>query len=222
MRKVTSKAYKILYVEDSPGNIKGVEKFLEGFPEFQLYEAASWEAAHDQLKAHKPDVILLDQGVDERPVQDLDLCIHFINSVRRDSPQTPIIVYSTIGYLRPAIVLATLRGRASYLVKEEVESGEMLTAYLKIALSGGVIYTQTATTYFDEMLVEKVQSLLTDYEKEIAQRIMRGLSNKEIAIQLGRNSNGVRDTIARLMRKIGVGSRSEIAVWYVRNYPNDQ
>jgi DNA-binding NarL/FixJ family response regulator len=214
--------YKVLYVEDNPAIIMGVGKFLEGFPAYQLISATSWKEAQEQFKLHKPDILLLDQGVDDKPVQDLDLCIRFMNFIHIESPQTPIIIYSDIGYLRPAIVLAALRNRASYLVKEEVSSGEMLNAFFMIVLSGGVIYTQTATSYFDELLIQKTPSLLSNFEMEIAKRVTRGLSNKQIAGQLGRSFIGVRDAVTGIMRKIGAGSRVEIAAWYARNYPNDQ
>ncbi len=212
--------YRILYVEDNMAHIAGIEKFLEGNTEYQIIVATSWEEAQIKIGSSNPNLLLLDQGVDDKYPQDLDLCIKFIKYVREKFPHIPIIIFSTIGYLRPEIVLAALRFRASYLIKQEVKSGEMLSNYFNIALKGDVVYSQTATTYFNELLIDNVSLTLTSYEQQIAQLISKGLTNKQIASRLGKSPLGIRDGITRILQKTNQKNRAGIVAWYMKNYPN--
>ena len=57
---------------------------------------------------------------------------------------------------------------------------------------------------------------LTPREAAILKGIVAGKMNKQIADGHGRSESTVRTQIGTLMRKVGVSSRTQLAVWAVR------
>jgi DNA-binding CsgD family transcriptional regulator len=55
---------------------------------------------------------------------------------------------------------------------------------------------------------------LSPRELEVLRMIVRGLSNKQIARELGLSPHTVKRHVCRLFERIGVGSRMEAAVWH--------
>ncbi|MDR2980822.1 MAG: response regulator transcription factor [Puniceicoccales bacterium] len=55
----------------------------------------------------------------------------------------------------------------------------------------------------------------TPRETEILQAISEGLLNKEIAARLKISANTVRNHIAKIFQKIGIGTRAEAVAWYL-------
>ncbi len=53
-------------------------------------------------------------------------------------------------------------------------------------------------------------SQLTDKEREVLEMVWEGWSYRKVAEKLGLSSTTVRDRMARVLRKLGVGSREEL------------
>jgi DNA-binding NarL/FixJ family response regulator len=60
------------------------------------------------------------------------------------------------------------------------------------------------------------RSLLTARQQEIAVLIVRGLSNTEIAARLMLTPGSVANHVAHIMLRLGVRSRTDVAVWAVK------
>jgi two-component system nitrate/nitrite response regulator NarL len=60
-------------------------------------------------------------------------------------------------------------------------------------------------------------SVLTRRQWQIATLIARGLTNADIGTQLGLSDGTVANHVQHIPRRLGVGSRVEIAVWYVQS-----
>jgi DNA-binding NarL/FixJ family response regulator len=56
-----------------------------------------------------------------------------------------------------------------------------------------------------------VLPLLTPRERDIADPMVLGYSNREIAMALGSSTNTVRNQVASIFRKAGATTRSELA-----------
>jgi DNA-binding CsgD family transcriptional regulator len=54
---------------------------------------------------------------------------------------------------------------------------------------------------------------LSPREREVAARIVRGMTNAEIALSLGLSAATVRHYVETAMRKAGVTSRVSLAMW---------
>jgi DNA-binding NarL/FixJ family response regulator len=54
---------------------------------------------------------------------------------------------------------------------------------------------------------------LTQREREVALLVGRGLTNRRIAEELSISANTVNNHVAKILKKLGLGSRAEIAAW---------
>jgi DNA-binding NarL/FixJ family response regulator len=54
---------------------------------------------------------------------------------------------------------------------------------------------------------------LTHREWEVALLVGRGLTNRRIAEELSISANTANNHVARILKKLGLGSRAEIAAW---------
>lgn len=206
---------KILYIEDQPGNISGVEKFLAPYPQYQLQAINTLENIWQVLADHPPDVLLLDLGLG--PEQNIETSIKFLQEAKTKLPQVTFLVYSTIGYLNAHTIREVLKSGVSYLVKEAVVSGEKLHQAIQIAQLGSAVYSEAVVAYFEELLNVEGNSPLSDRELEVASLIQRGLPNKKIADLLGLKEARVRAIVTMTLRKLGLTNRTEIALWVTRN-----
>ncbi len=57
---------------------------------------------------------------------------------------------------------------------------------------------------------------LTEAERDIARRLCAGSSNREIARARGTSARTVANQVSKLLRKLGVGSRLEVALHLAR------
>jgi DNA-binding CsgD family transcriptional regulator/tetratricopeptide (TPR) repeat protein len=92
----------------------------------------------------------------------------------------------------------------------EFEVGQHLSREVALRLALG------ETTPVDDSGAESVAaSPLAKREREVAQLVARGLSNKQIGVQLFISEATVASHMRHIMDKLGVNSRAQIAVWMV-------
>jgi DNA-binding NarL/FixJ family response regulator len=65
--------------------------------------------------------------------------------------------------------------------------------------------------------VGTLEASLTEREGEVLHEIVLGLSNDQIAVKLEITSETVKEHVQHVLRKLGVGDRTQAAVWAVRN-----
>ncbi len=60
------------------------------------------------------------------------------------------------------------------------------------------------------------RSILSPQELKVVKLIVRGYKNREIAEIMGLGRETVRTYVARVRKKLGVHSKTEIATWYIK------
>jgi len=65
----------------------------------------------------------------------------------------------------------------------------------------------------DDPPTEKPLNKLTQREQEIAELVARGLTNRQISTELGISERTAGNHVARILRKLGLRSRAQIASW---------
>jgi non-specific serine/threonine protein kinase len=60
---------------------------------------------------------------------------------------------------------------------------------------------------------------LTPREREVAVLVARGLTNRRIAEELSISANTANNHVAKILKKLGLGSRAEIAAWVAQRRP---
>jgi DNA-binding NarL/FixJ family response regulator len=63
--------------------------------------------------------------------------------------------------------------------------------------------------------VAEETALLTRREEEVAALVARGLTNRQVATELSISDYTVANHVARILRKLGLGSRSQLTAWVV-------
>ena len=104
-------------------------------------------------------------------------------------------------------------GARGYMLKNAVDL-ELVTAIRRVAAGEEVLDSQIARR---ATLKGERETGLTVRELEILQLIVGGLSNKEIAAQLGLSANTVAVHRANIMDALGIHKTAELVVYAIRN-----
>jgi DNA-binding NarL/FixJ family response regulator len=171
-------------------------------------EAGDGEAAWRLTCEHRPDVLVLDLGL---PVIDgLDLIARL---AAEDLPTRVVVV--TARQDGAAVRAALSRGAHGYLLKTD-DANALHQAVLTVAGGGGYVSRELADVAPGE---GAGATLLTAREREIAARVGRGLSSKQIGAELAISEHTVRKHRENIARKLGLRNAAELVAWAIRHQP---
>ena len=203
----------VMLIDDHPLLRKGLKQLLALEDELEVIaEASSGAEAIPLATELDPDLIILDlnmQGMDG---------IATLKRLR-DEGVTSRIVMLTVSDADEDVVNAISNGADGYLLKDS--DPEILLEHIKRALSGKMVLseavTQVLATALRRPTVKAPAELnsLTNREHEILSFIAKGLSNKLIARELNISDGTVKVHVKHLLKKLGLRSRVEAAVWMV-------
>ncbi len=208
-------ANSILLVDDHPLLRKGIRQLLELEVGMEVIgEAGDGQTAVNLSKELDPDLILLDlsmKGMDG---------IETLQALRAADVTCRIVVFS-VSDDRKDVVMALRAGADGYLLKDM--EPEDLMGKIREACEGKMVLSEQLTevllTAFrdDQGSDQKLVETLTRREKQILKMIAEGLSNKMIGRQLEIAEATVKVHVKHLLKKLGLRSRVEAAVWVVEN-----
>ena len=203
----------VMLIDDHPLLRKGLKQLLALEDDLEVIaEASSGAEAIPVATELDPDLIILDlnmQGMDG---------IATLKKLR-DEGVTSRIVMLTVSDADEDVVNAISNGADGYLLKDS--DPEILLEHIKRALSGKMVLseavTQVLATALRRPTVKAPAELnsLTNREHEILSFIAKGLSNKLIARELNISDGTVKVHVKHLLKKLGLRSRVEAAVWMV-------
>ncbi|MDX5407886.1 two-component system response regulator NarL [Rheinheimera aquimaris] len=203
----------VMLIDDHPLLRKGLKQLLALEDDLEVIaEASSGAEAIPVATELDPDLIILDlnmQGMDG---------IATLKKLR-DEGVTSRIVMLTVSDADEDVVNAISNGADGYLLKDS--DPEILLEHIKRALSGKMVLseavTQVLATALRRPTVKTPAELnsLTNREHEILSFIAKGLSNKLIARELNISDGTVKVHVKHLLKKLGLRSRVEAAVWMV-------
>lgn len=151
----------------------------------------------------RPDVLLMDLGLPGRSG------LEGIGDVRRLSPETTVVVL-TVFEDDEKVFKAVCAGATGYLLK--TSRSEELVRGVKEALSGGSPMSPKIARRVLEMFssfAPKASDFgLTEREREILGMIVMGLTNKQLASQLGLSVHTVDAHLRHIYGKLEVHNRS--------------
>ncbi|MCT0231021.1 response regulator transcription factor [Synechococcus sp. CS-1324] len=203
-----------LVVEDDELFRLGLEVTLLGFALIEAVTAvADGEQALELLRHRSFDVILLDLGLPG--LGGLETC----RRIHADHPRIPVLVVTSQD--DPSWCLRLMRAGAQGYVRKGVAAGDLQLAVQSLlrgaswwdaeatmALRGAGEKEQGETNGSDRADAEPL-ALLTPREREVLEAMARGLSNRDIALELGIGLGTVRVHGHQIMQKLGVANRTQ-------------
>ena len=149
----------------------------------------------DSILATDVDVVLLDVRLGTQSG---------LTALQRSSARRPaVVVLTAYGY--PQYAEAALRLGASGFVLKNGPIDDLLSA-IRAAASGGLQFG-----------VRPAQRLaLSERELDVVRKVVEGLSNDEIAVDLGISPKTVESHMRRIFERVGVASRTELATRALR------
>jgi two-component system nitrate/nitrite response regulator NarL len=201
-----------MLVDDHPLLRKGLVQLLEFEDDLTVVaEASSGQQALALAKEDEPDLIVLDlnmQGMDG------------LETLRamRDAGISSRIVMLTVSDSDEDVVLAITYGADGYLLKD-MPPDEILEKIREAALGRIAISDRLTQVLAGAIRGNKnktnLLAKLTSREHEILKLIAKGLPNKLIGRELDISDGTVKVHVKHILKKLGLRSRVEAAVWMV-------
>jgi DNA-binding NarL/FixJ family response regulator len=192
-----SSLIRVLCVDDHPLVRKGIASILNNEPDIRLVaEAGNGHQAVELFRQHHPDVTLMDLRMPE-----LD-GIGAARAILAEFPVARIIALTSYDGDQE-IYRALEAGVKGYLLKEMVHT-EVLRA-IRIVHAGKRLMPPEVAQRLSEYFP---QSALSPRETEVLTLVARGLSNKEIAEQIGTAGGTVKIHVQNILAKLGAADRT--------------
>ena len=205
----------VLRVDDDALVRAGLRMILSSAEDMDVVaEADDGAAAVEAVRTHRPDVVLMDirmAGMDG---------IAATTALRRLASAPQVIVLTT--FHADAEVIAALRAGASGFLVKDTPPLEIINAIRLVAAGEAIISpsaTRTLLAHFgdDHANARRREAaarlaMLTDRERDVAAAIGTGGSNAEVARQLFMSEATVKAHVSRLLIKLGVSNRVQVAL----------
>ncbi len=210
-----SPAIRVFLVDDHAVVRRGMRAFFAVLDDIEvLGEAADGKAALDELavlaaRDHLPDVVLMDLLMPR-----LD-GIAATAAIKRQYPQVEVVALTSFSEAE-RVHVALEAGAAGYLLKD-AEADEVVAA-VRAAHRGEVHLDPVVARKLTRSLVApaRTATALTPREREILVLVAQGRSNQDIARTLVISERTARTHVSNVLTKLGLASRTQAALWAVR------
>ncbi len=196
----------------------GLKAILSQDPQIQVTGlAANGKEALELCKEQAPQVVLMDMRMPEYDGS------WGTAAIKKAFPQVKILVLTTFDD-EETVREAIKSGADGYILKEMedeklIQSVKAVCAGIQV-FGGGVfegIRRQVAKAV-DKKGQDLPDGLVTPRERDIMRCVARGMDNKEIATELFLAEGTVRNNISRLLDKLKLKDRTQLAVFTVKNH----
>ena len=210
---------RVLLADDQALVRAGFRVLLDSADDIEVVgEAANGGEAVAQVRALRPDVVLMDIRMPE---------VDGVTATRRitgDGALSGVRILILTTYAEEENVFAALRSGASGFLVKDTEPADLLQA-VRVAARGDALLSPSVTraviakftTTPDPPTGRAAESpqlaLLTEREREVVRLVAAGLSNPEIAEQLVVSPLTAKTHVSRAMAKVNARDRAQLVVF---------
>lgn len=195
---------RLLVADDHPVVRKGITASLSGFEHIQIVgEAADGREALRKARELTPDILLMD--IDMPHMNGLGVA----DLLRKELPKVKVLILSM--HQNTDYVLRIIQSGARGYILKDAKTDELVRAIDTISAGEAFFSPEVARAALNQYVRgggngDNQTSQLTTREREVLIHIADGLSNKEIASQLGVGVRTIETHRERIMRKLNIHS----------------
>ncbi|MCH7579729.1 MAG: response regulator transcription factor [Chloroflexi bacterium] len=204
---------RVLIVDDHAVVRQGLKAFLRVQDDIEFVgEAANGAEAVTQAVSLQADVILMDLIMPEMDG------VETMRQLTAAGVESKVLVLTS--FAEDEQILAAIKaGAAGYLLKD-VQPQELGNAIRSVHAGDAQLHPSVASKLMREVAAAdsrgKDADALTARELDVLKALARGMSNKEIAAELGVAEKTVKTHVSSILRKLGVADRTQAALYAVR------
>jgi DNA-binding NarL/FixJ family response regulator len=207
---------RVLLVDDDPLVRAGLSFMLGGAPDIEIVgQAGDGSEVPALVAGTRPDVVLMD-------IRMPDVDGLAATEALRARPDAPEVIVLTTFHADEQVLRALRAGAAGFVLKDTAPA-EIVEAVRRVA-SGAPVLSPTVTRQLitratgpDPQQDRRARARerlaeLADREREVAVAVGRGASNAEIAAELYMSVATVKAHVSRILAKLGLNNRVQIAL----------
>jgi DNA-binding NarL/FixJ family response regulator len=199
---------RVVVADDSTLLREGVVRLLEEAEIEVVGQAADAEELMRKVRAHKPDVAIVDVRM---PPTHTDEGLRAAREIRAELPDVAVLVlsqYVEVAYARE--LLAESAEGLGYLLKDRVADVATLTdAVHRVGAGGSVLDPEVVSQMLGRQRRDDPLAALTPREREVLALMAEGRSNAAIAAELVVTDRAVEKHVTGIFSKLDLTSSSE-------------
>lgn len=211
---------KVLIADDIRILRQGLKAVLEQDRDIEVVALAeNGKEAFEKCKVYQPDVVLMDMRM-----PDYDGA-YGIRTIKEHLPEVKVLVLTTFDD-EETIDKALSSGADGYILKEmedEKVIASVKSVHAGMSIFGDGVY-RVMRSRMEQSGNSKTMSVaeeddrdFTDREQDIIKLVAQGYDNKEIATELCLAEGTVRNNISRVLEKLSLKDRTQLAVYAVKH-----
>jgi DNA-binding NarL/FixJ family response regulator len=204
---------RVLVVDDHAVVRRGLFEFLSSEPDLEVVgDAHGGAEALDLLvrldtERRRPDVILMDLQME--PVDGIETT----RRIRARYDDVEVVALTSFGE-EERVYAALEAGASGYLLKDA--DADEVAAAVRAAHRGELQLDPAVARRLTRSLRDEPKAELTTRELEVLRLVGAGKANKEIAAELEIAERTARTHVSSILGKLGLSSRTQAALWAVR------
>jgi DNA-binding NarL/FixJ family response regulator len=207
-----SEQIRIIIADDHPIVRQGLEVVLNAQDDMSLVgQATNGEEAVRLAQELRPDVIIMDL---QMPVKD---GLTAIREIDRSDVATNILVLTS--FPEDDNVFAAIKAGAAGFILKDSPPDQLLGAIRTVYRGESVLHPTVARKLIQEIKqpaeLPPAEKPLTPRELEVLQYVAHGLSNREIAEELGVSVRTVTTHVRNILDKLHLANRTQAALYAI-------
>jgi DNA-binding NarL/FixJ family response regulator len=209
-----AKPIALVLIDDNRLLREGIAELIRNQPGFTVLAAsADVEEALEKIRESKPDIVLLDFGLENHDSLGLTATIH------GEVPEARIVVMGLMP-LQEDVADYVRAGASGFVMKDASFDGFIET--IRVVAAGGEILPPALTNSLFAQIARNLPALkaslaeanrLTARERQVVDLLAEGLSNKEIAKRMHIAVHTVKSHVHNVLEKLALHSRLEVAAF---------